>query len=84
MLNGCEAEALQPGQEVVIVGFGSTFAVTDEFGEIVEIEGVGTKRFTTQRGSCTTGTSTRRPSSVRHVASPLRYCRSSRMKSSTA
>lgn len=48
VLTGCEAQSLQPGQEVVIAGFGSTFAVVDDFGNIVEIEGVGTKRYTTQ------------------------------------
>ncbi len=48
VLTGCEAQALQPGQEVVIVGFGTTFAVVDDFGNIVESEGVGRKRYTTQ------------------------------------
>ncbi|MBX7080973.1 MAG: trypsin-like serine protease [Nannocystaceae bacterium] len=48
LLAGCETSALQPGQEVVIVGFGSTFATVDAQGEIETIEGVGTKRYTTQ------------------------------------
>ncbi len=48
LLAGCETSVLTPGGEVVIVGFGSTFAVTDDEGEIIEIEGVGDKRYTTQ------------------------------------
>jgi trypsin len=48
VLDGCEAQALQPGLEIVIAGFGSTFAVVDDAGNITEIEGVGTKRYTTQ------------------------------------
>jgi MYXO-CTERM domain-containing protein len=48
LLRGCEANALAPGQEVVIAGFGSTFATVNAQGEIQTIEGVGTKRYTTQ------------------------------------
>ena len=48
LIAGCELDALVPGQEVVIVGFGSTYAVVDEEGNFLEIEGVGTKRYTTQ------------------------------------
>ncbi len=47
MLAGCEAEALTPGSEVVIVGFGATWGSYDEEGNL-ETMGVGTKRWTTQ------------------------------------
>jgi hypothetical protein len=45
---GCEIEALAPGQEVVIVGFGATYGSVDDMGEVNFTEGVGTKRYTTQ------------------------------------
>lgn len=45
---GCELDALAPGQEVVIVGFGATYGSVDEKGEVDFTEGVGTKRYTTQ------------------------------------
>jgi len=48
LLRGCETNVLAPGQEVVIAGFGSTFATVDDEGNILTIEGVGTKRYTTQ------------------------------------
>jgi hypothetical protein len=49
LIAGCENDALQVGQETVIVGFGSTFAIVDpDTGEFLEIEGIGTKRYTTQ------------------------------------
>lgn len=48
LLAGCETGVLTPGSEIVIVGFGSTFAVVNDAGDILEIEGVGTKRYTTQ------------------------------------
>jgi hypothetical protein len=47
LLMGCEAEALQPGVEVVIVGFGATSATLDPEGNPIP-EGAGRKRYTTQ------------------------------------
>lgn len=46
ILAGCELEALQPGVEVTIVGYGSNYGTVVD-GE-VEAEGVGPKRRTTQ------------------------------------
>lgn len=43
LLAGCEHDVLVPEQEVVIVGFGATFAISRE-----ESTGVGPKRFVTQ------------------------------------
>lgn len=48
LLAGCELDTLAIGQEVVIVGFGSSFATVDDQGEVDYTEGVGRKRFTTQ------------------------------------
>jgi MYXO-CTERM domain-containing protein len=45
---GCEVDALAPGQEVVIVGFGATYGNVDDEGEVDFTKGVGTKRYTTQ------------------------------------
>jgi len=47
LMAGCETEELQPGSQVVIVGFGATWGSYDENGEL-ETMGVGTKRWTTQ------------------------------------
>lgn len=47
LIMGCEVEALQPGGEVVIVGFGATNATLDEEGNPIAV-GSGRKRFTTQ------------------------------------
>ncbi len=46
-LMGCEVDALQPGAEVTIVGYGATQANLGEFGW-EDVEGVGTKRLTIQ------------------------------------
>lgn len=49
LIAGCELDALAPGQEVVLVGYGATFGAVDpETGETTYTEGVGTKRYTTQ------------------------------------
>ncbi len=47
ILAGCEADALQPGIEIVIVGFGSTYGTYDDEGNVTSM-GVGAKRWTTQ------------------------------------
>lgn len=47
LLTGCEGDALQPGLEVVIVGYGSTYGTYDEEGNVMA-SGVGAKRWTTQ------------------------------------
>ncbi|HWB81107.1 MAG TPA: trypsin-like serine protease [Nannocystaceae bacterium] len=46
VLAGCESEALQPGVEVTIVGFGATYGTYVD--EMVMAMGVGAKRYTTQ------------------------------------
>ncbi len=47
LIMGCEVDALQPGVEVVIVGFGASSAVIDPEGNPIP-EGAGRKRFATQ------------------------------------
>lgn len=46
ILAGCELDALQPGGEVTIVGYGSVYSVVS--GGEIDAEGVGPKRYTTQ------------------------------------
>ena len=46
ILAGCEADLLEPGVEVTIVGFGASYGNFDT-GEL-ETQGVGLKRYTTQ------------------------------------
>lgn len=47
LILGCEVDLLQPGTDVVIVGFGATNAELDPEGEPIAF-GAGRKRFTTQ------------------------------------
>lgn len=47
LLMGCEVDALQPGVEVTIAGFGASTATLDDQGEVVA-DGAGPKRYTTQ------------------------------------
>ena len=47
ILAGCEADVLEVGLEVTIVGYGSTYGTVNGMGE-VEATGVGPKRWTTQ------------------------------------
>ncbi|MCH9679874.1 MAG: S1 family peptidase [Deltaproteobacteria bacterium] len=47
LMNGCEVDALPPGAEVTIVGYGASYGTVDEFGEL-QTMGVGPKRYTTQ------------------------------------
>jgi MYXO-CTERM domain-containing protein len=44
ILAGCETDVLQPGTEVTIVGFGSTWGTVDDEGNVVA-EGAGPKRW---------------------------------------
>jgi len=46
VLAGCEAEALQDGTDVTIVGFGATYGTYED--DMVMATGVGAKRYTTQ------------------------------------
>lgn len=48
LLGGCEVDALQPGGELTIVGFGATWGSYDEQNDMVISMGVGAKRYTTQ------------------------------------
>jgi MYXO-CTERM domain-containing protein len=48
LLGGCEVDALQPGVELTIVGFGATWGSYDEENDMVISMGVGAKRWTTQ------------------------------------
>ena len=47
ILAGCEADILEVGLEVTIVGYGSTYGTVNGMGE-VDATGVGPKRWTTQ------------------------------------
>jgi hypothetical protein len=47
LIGGCETSVLQPGQEVVIVGYGATYGQVDRAGN-KSTAGAGLKRYTTQ------------------------------------
>lgn len=50
LMSGCEVDALVEGTEVVIVGFGATYGeLIDKATGEVATEGIGPKRWTTQR-----------------------------------
>lgn len=48
LMAGCEVEALVPGTEVVIVGYGADYGTFDPGTGEVDASGVGPKRWTTQ------------------------------------
>ncbi|MEM7157432.1 MAG: trypsin-like serine protease [Myxococcota bacterium] len=48
LMEGCEVEALVPGSEIVIIGFGATYGSYDPETDSVNAVGVGPKRWTTQ------------------------------------
>lgn len=48
LATGCEIDAIDVGDEVMIIGFGASDAVFDENGEATGLTGGGVKRYTTQ------------------------------------